>query len=184
MLTNKLIKKIPDPRNAKEHYQSFIRKKNTKSVKKSQIITYQLKTFDKANIVDIKSVITKHPKTSHKLSKAIRQAENVGSNSPNISNSDTKKSENFLNKAKSKKKTKREYGGSTSTYNVKILSSFNLELQLKDTESATKSKLIELLTQLTLICLGGGKGEGGGVKLTPPSCCFSKIVSFKERFKP
>ena len=62
MLTNKLIEKIPDPRNAKEHYQSFIRKKNTKSVKKSQIITYQLKTFDKANIVDIKSVITKHPK--------------------------------------------------------------------------------------------------------------------------
>ena len=24
LLTNKLIKKIPDPRNAKEHYQSFI----------------------------------------------------------------------------------------------------------------------------------------------------------------
>ena len=27
-------KKIRDPRNAKEHYQSFIRKKNTKSLKK------------------------------------------------------------------------------------------------------------------------------------------------------
>ena len=26
-------KKIPDPCNAKEHYQSFVRKKNTKSVK-------------------------------------------------------------------------------------------------------------------------------------------------------
>ena len=31
--TNKLIEKIPDPRNAKEYYQSFIRKKNRKSVK-------------------------------------------------------------------------------------------------------------------------------------------------------
>ena len=26
-LANKLIEKVPDPRNAKEHYQSFIRKK-------------------------------------------------------------------------------------------------------------------------------------------------------------
>ena len=40
LLANKLIEKIPDPRNAKEHYQSFIRKKNTKSVKQSEIITY------------------------------------------------------------------------------------------------------------------------------------------------
>ena len=31
----------PDPRNAKEHYQSFIRKKSTKSVKQSKIIFYQ-----------------------------------------------------------------------------------------------------------------------------------------------
>ena len=28
-----------------------------------------------SNIVDIKSVITEHPKTSHKLSKTIRQTE-------------------------------------------------------------------------------------------------------------
>ena len=33
-------------------------------------------------------------------------------------------------------------------YNVEILNSFNPELQLKDTESAVKSKLRELLTQL------------------------------------
>ena len=33
-------------------------------------------------------------------------------------------------------------------YNVEILNYFNPELQLKDTESAIKSKLIELLTQL------------------------------------
>ena len=36
----------------------------------------------------------------------------------------------------------------SSTYNVEILNSFNHELQLKDTKSAIKSKLIELLTQL------------------------------------
>ena len=33
LLANKLIKKTPDPRNAKEHYQSFLKKKNRKSVK-------------------------------------------------------------------------------------------------------------------------------------------------------
>ena len=35
-----------------------------------------------------------------------------------------------------------------SSYNVKILNSFNFDLQLKDDESAIKSKLIDLLTQL------------------------------------
>ena len=30
LLANKLIEKILDPRNAKEHYQSFIRKENIK----------------------------------------------------------------------------------------------------------------------------------------------------------
>ena len=74
MLANKLIEIIPDPRNAKEHYQLFIRKKNTKSVKQWKIITYQTKVFGIPNIVDIKSIITKYPKTSHKLSKTIRQA--------------------------------------------------------------------------------------------------------------
>ena len=49
-------KKIPDPCNAKEHYQSFIRKKNTKSVKQSEIITYQPKTFENPNIVDVKTL--------------------------------------------------------------------------------------------------------------------------------
>ena len=33
LFATKLIEKILDPRNAKEHYQSFIRRKNTKSVK-------------------------------------------------------------------------------------------------------------------------------------------------------
>ena len=52
---NKLIEKVPDPRNAKEPYQSFIRKKNTKLVK-------QPKTFENPNTVEIKSVVTEHPK--------------------------------------------------------------------------------------------------------------------------
>ena len=90
LLANKLMENILDPRNAKEHYQSFIIKKKRKSVKQSQIITYKPTTFD---IVDIKSVITEHSKTSNKLSKSIRQAENLGSNSS--LHSDTKKVERF-----------------------------------------------------------------------------------------
>ena len=56
------MEKISDPRNAKKQYQSFIRKKNTKSVKQSKIITYQSKTIENPNIVDIKYIITEHPK--------------------------------------------------------------------------------------------------------------------------
>ena len=68
---------MPDPRNVKERYQSFIRKENTKSVKQSEIITYHPNTFENPNIVDIKFVITELLKTS----KAISWAEKVGSNS-------------------------------------------------------------------------------------------------------
>ena len=46
-----------------------------------EIITYQPKNFENPNIVDIKSVITESLKTLHKLSKTIRQAEKIGSNS-------------------------------------------------------------------------------------------------------
>ena len=45
-------------------------------------MTYQPKAFENPNIVDIKSVITEHPKTSHKLSKTMKQAETLDSNSP------------------------------------------------------------------------------------------------------
>ena len=44
-----------------------------KSVKISKIITDQAKIFESPDIVDIKLNIIKHPKTSHKLSKSIRQ---------------------------------------------------------------------------------------------------------------
>ena len=71
LLANKLIKNIPDPRNAKECYQSFIRKTTRKLVKQSEIITYQPKTFENLSTIDIKSVIKEHPKTSHKLTKTI-----------------------------------------------------------------------------------------------------------------
>ena len=53
------------------------------------MITQQLKAIENPNNVDIKSIIIEHPKTSHKLSKTIRQtdkASQVGfrksSNSP------------------------------------------------------------------------------------------------------
>ena len=49
-LAHKLIGKMPDPHNTKEHYQSFI---NTTSVKQSKIITYQPKAIESPNNVDI-----------------------------------------------------------------------------------------------------------------------------------
>ena len=53
-------------------------------------------------------------------------------------------------KRKNIKITKRKlaFKGYVSTYNVKLLNSFNPQVQLKDTESAIKRKLIELLIQL------------------------------------
>ena len=54
-----------------------------------------------------------------------------------------------------------------STYNVQISNSFNHEQQLKDTESATKNKLIDLLSELKLV-LGLGLD-------------FKKIESDKEK---
>ena len=74
---NKLIKIVPDLRNTKEHYESFLIKKKRRSVKQSEVIKYQPKTFD---TVDIKSDITEHQKISRKLSKVVRQAEKVSSN--------------------------------------------------------------------------------------------------------
>ena len=40
------------------------------------------------------------------------------------------------------------FKGYTSTYSVEIFNSFNLELQLKDTESSIKKKLIDLFSGL------------------------------------
>ena len=62
-----LVTNIADQRNAKEQYESFLRKKNKKSVKQSAIFTYRPKTFQNPNFVDIKLDIIDHPKTSHKI---------------------------------------------------------------------------------------------------------------------
>ena len=59
------------------------------------------------------------------------------------------KSETFLNEKYVKlTKQKHVFKGFASFYNVEILNYFNPELQLKDTESAIKSKLIDLLLEL------------------------------------
>ena len=75
LCATKLTEEISDPGNAKEHYQSFIRKKNTKSVKQSN--AQHSKVLGNRKIADANPVITKHVKTSHKLCRIIRQAENV-----------------------------------------------------------------------------------------------------------
>ena len=62
LLAIKFKEKIPDPRNAKQHIETILRKNIRKSVKQSEIITYQPKTIGTA---DVKSVITEHPKTKN-----------------------------------------------------------------------------------------------------------------------
>ena len=89
LIANRLIEKIPDPRNAKQHCQSLTKKKNTKSVKWSKIITYQPESSENPNIADVKSVTTEHPKT-----KTIRQVEKVGFNSSLYCDTKTKKCKN------------------------------------------------------------------------------------------
>ena len=94
----------------------------------------------------MKLIFTKHPKTLHKLSKAIRQAEKVGSSSSSYS--DTKKWKLFKQKNHVKiTKLAHAFKSFASSYNVEILNSFNPELQLKDIESAITSKLIDLLSE-------------------------------------
>ena len=48
-------KKIRNPSNAKEYYQSCLKRKNSKPVKPSRIITQQLKATENPNILNIKS---------------------------------------------------------------------------------------------------------------------------------
>ena len=124
----------------------FYEKENIKSVKQLEVTTYQSKTFENPNIVDIKSITTENPKTSHKLFKTMRQVIRLMALYVVI-----QKSQKFLNKKKKMKITKREnaFKGFASTYyNVEILNSFNPEVQLNDSEAATKSKLIKSLTHL------------------------------------
>ena len=113
-------------------------------VKQLKIITDQPKSFD---IVDIKSIITEYSKTSPKLSKTMRNGEKIDSKSSLYSH--TKRSKNFLSQ-KNVKITKRAdtFKSYASSYNFEILNSINHDLQLKNTEFAIKSRIIELLAQL------------------------------------
>ena len=104
LLANKLIEKVSDLCKAKEHYESFLRKKNRKSVKQPEVIAYRPKTF---GTVDIKSDVTEHPKTSRKLSKTIKKDEKIGSNGPLYS--DTKKRANFLSEKRYENNKTRTY---------------------------------------------------------------------------
>ena len=75
------MEKISDSRNGKKTL-SIIYKNEKQKINKTIGNNYfKPKTFENPNIVDIKSIVTEHPKTSHTLSKTIRQADKVGSNS-------------------------------------------------------------------------------------------------------
>ena len=59
------------------------------------------------------------------------------------------KQQKVKNKKNSAKITNQSHSkGHASTYSVKILNSFNPEIQLKDTEYAIRNKLIDLVTEL------------------------------------
>ena len=65
---DQINRKIVDHSNAEEYYNSYLKRKNTKLVKRSKVITQQQKPLENPNIVDIKSIAKEHPKTSCKLS--------------------------------------------------------------------------------------------------------------------
>ena len=88
-----LTVKIPDATNAKLNYQSYVKRKNTKLVGQSEITI----TNNYSTTVDIKSVTIEHPKTSHKLSKAIRQGEKKSYAGPCKSSNSPLYSKNLLN---------------------------------------------------------------------------------------
>ena len=91
---------------------------------------------------------------NYKLSKTIKQAKKLSlvvgasKNSASWLYSDTTKREKYLD-PKNAKRTKRsnDYKGYASPYNADIFNSFNPELQLKDTESAIRNKLKDLLAE-------------------------------------
>ena len=85
----KLIKKIPDPSNSKDYYQSYMKKKAQTLVTRSKRISQQPKTLENLNIVNTKSAIAEHPKTYHKLFKTIKQAEKLSQVSGAYKNSNS-----------------------------------------------------------------------------------------------
>lgn len=76
---NQIDWKISDTTNIKECYQSYLKKKKDKTIKKNCSKT---KNYRKFKIVHIKIAIIEHLKTSQKLSKTIKEtkkASHVGS---------------------------------------------------------------------------------------------------------
>ena len=102
-------------------------RKKKKLIKRSKVITQQLETTENPNIIYQKPVIIEHPKTSHKLCKAIRQAEKVSQVSSAGKNSD----DLLYSETKDKKK-------SLDEKNVKISSDLML---IKVTQVLQVSKL-------------------------------------------
>ena len=80
-------------------FKNEIKFNKKKKQKKTKILLNQ-KSFKNPNILDAELVFMEHPKTSHKLSSAIRQAENVSQVGSHRSlYSDTKKCK-FLKRKK------------------------------------------------------------------------------------
>ena len=57
LFATKLIEKIHDPQNDKEHYQSIIRNKNTKLLKQSEKITRQPKILETQTLLILNQLL-------------------------------------------------------------------------------------------------------------------------------
>ena len=60
-LATKLIEQIPSATTAKQSYKSYLKRKSTKLVKRSKIITQQPNIFENPKNVDKRSVTIEHP---------------------------------------------------------------------------------------------------------------------------
>ena len=107
------------------------------------------KNFKKPTFINRKLVIIEHPNTSHKLSKTIRRTKFVSQVGAGKISNNPLYSEATKSEKKNAKITNQSHStGHASTYSIKILNSFNPEIQLKDPEYAIRNKLIDLLTEL------------------------------------
>ena len=103
-------------------------------MKQSKIVTQQPKLLENSN-TDLKSVATEHPKTSHNLPKAIKQAEIVGSSLSSTTSlySETTEHEKKIDGKNAKiTKLSHAYKSYAVTYKVEILNSLNPKLKLKN----------------------------------------------------
>ena len=73
----KLIVKILDISNGKEHYKFIWSKNPTKLLKRSKIVAQKLKAIENTNTVAVKSAVIEYSETSHKSSETERKVEKV-----------------------------------------------------------------------------------------------------------